>query len=63
LAFLSRAKLPWPPWGPVLAVSLVLALGALALGGGRLVDAVRRWRDPPPPATIIIVAPVDAQTV
>ena len=44
------------------AIALILLAGALALGGGRLVEAVRRWREPPP-APIIIVAPTDSQTI
>jgi hypothetical protein len=44
------------------AITLILLAGALALGGGRLVEAVRQWRAPPP-APIIIVAPADSQTI
>jgi hypothetical protein len=44
------------------AIALILLAGALALGGGRLVEAVRRWREPPP-VPIIIVAPTDSQTI
>jgi hypothetical protein len=44
------------------AIALILLAGALALGGGHLVEAVRRWREPPP-APIIIVAPADSETI
>jgi hypothetical protein len=46
----------------VVVISLILLAGALAIGGGRLVETIRRWREPPP-APIIIVAPTDSETI
>jgi len=45
-----------------IAIPVLAVLGILALNGGRIYDALSRWITPTP-AEIIIVAPVDSETV
>jgi hypothetical protein len=52
----SRRRKGW------IALTAVAALGVLAFGAPRLVDAVRRLVDPPA-SNIIIVVPEGAETV